>query len=211
MIEVIPSILVKTKEELQAQIKKFESVVERVHVDIMDGSFGLSKTDFGPEEIRSLDTKLMIGVHLMVIHPQSHLPNWFTTKVDRIFIHAEAEGDLKELLVEIKAQGKKAGIVLNLDTDSEAITECFSVVDYVQFMSVRPGSNGGVFLTDAVDRVLNFHDLYPEIKIAVDGGMNPQTSQLVRSVGAQVIVSGSYISNATDISKAIAELKGDSL
>ncbi|MBP9822536.1 MAG: ribulose-phosphate 3-epimerase [Candidatus Pacebacteria bacterium] len=207
MIEVVPSILVDTKEELEAKIKKLELVAGRVHIDIMDGSFGLRKTGFGHEDVASLNTGLVIDVHLMVIHPQSYLPHWFLPKVDRIFISAEAEGELKDLLIMIKAQGKKAGLVLNPETSIDAVYECLEVVDCIQFMAVHPGTNGGLFLSDVVEKIINFHDLYPDTLISVDGGMNPATSQLVRGVGAQVIVSGSYVSSAEDPAKAMAELK----
>jgi ribulose-phosphate 3-epimerase len=209
MIEIVPSILATTKEEFEAMVKKLEPFTERVHLDITDGAFTTGKTILGYEELQSLDTKLAFDAHLMVVNPGEYLPQWFKTKADRIFIHAEAQGDVKELLLEIKAQGRKAGIVVNPETPVDTILEFLPMVDYVQFMTVRPGSYGRPFLTDVVDKILNFHDTHPDMTIAVDGGMNPQTVALVHGAGAQVIVSGSYIMNSPDIPKAIAELKND--
>lgn len=85
------------------------------------------------------------------------------------------------------------------------------MIDYVQFMTGHPGAYGRPFLTDMVEKILNFHDLYPDMPIAADIGMNPQTAQIVRGAGATIIVSGSYIMNSPDIAKAIQELKGDAI
>jgi ribulose-phosphate 3-epimerase len=209
MIEIIPSILATTKEEFTEMVKKLEPYAQRAHLDILDGAFTPGKTILGYEEVQSFDTTLQFDVHLMVVHPAEYLPQWFKTKADRIFIHAEAQGNLKELLLEIKGQGRKAGLVLNPETPIDSILECLPMVDYVQFMTVHPGSYGRPFLTDTVDKILNFHDTHPDIIIAVDGGMNPQTARLVIGAGAQIIISGSYIMNSSDIGKAIAEVQGD--
>lgn len=208
MIEIIPSILASTKEEFETLIKKLEPVTDRVHLDIVDGAFVTGKTIMGYDEVLGLDTKLQFDVHLMVVHPQEYLPQWFKTKADRIFIQAEAQGDIKELLLEIKAQGRRAGLVLNPETSVDTILEYLPVLDYIQFMTVHPGSYGRQFLADVVEKILNFHDFHPETTIVVDGGMNPQTAQLVRGAGADIIISGSYILKAPDMAKAISELKG---
>ncbi len=209
MIEIIPSILAKTKEEFASLIAKVEPFTERAHIDVTDGVFTADKTVFGYEELQTLDTKLKLDAHLMVVNPQEYLPQWFKTKADRIFIHAEAQGDLKELLLEIKGQNRKAGIVLNPETPVDTILEYLPMVDYVQFMTVHPGTYGAPFLADVVEKILNFHDRYPDIAIGVDGGMTPEIVKLVYGAGAQVIVSGSYIMDSADVQKAIANLKND--
>ena len=38
-VEVIPAILVKSQEELMAQIEKVKQSVKTVHIDIMDNAF----------------------------------------------------------------------------------------------------------------------------------------------------------------------------
>jgi ribulose-phosphate 3-epimerase len=209
MVEIIPSILATTKEEFVGMLQKLEPHTTRVHLDILDGALTPGKTILGYEELQNLETNLNFDVHLMVVHPAEYLPQWFKTKADRIFIHAEAQGNLSDMILEIKSQGRKAGIVLNPETPVDSIIECLPVVDYVQFMTVHPGSYGRPFLTDVVDKILNFHDIHPDVPIVVDGGMNPQTARLVFGAGAQIIISGSYIMNSPDIGKAIAEIQGD--
>lgn len=208
MVEVIPTIIAKTKEEFEAMVRKIEPYFEWAHLDIMDGGFTPSISIKGYEEIITIETKLKFGVHLMVAHPQEYLPKWFIDKVGRIFIHAEAQGNIKDMLLQIKAQDRRAGLVLNPETRVETILDYVPVLDYIQFMTVHPGQYGAPFLIDVIDKILNFHDTYPDIPIAVDGGMNPQTALLAIGAGAKIIFSGHYIMNSNDIPKAIRELSG---
>lgn len=207
MIEIVPAILATTPEQFVEMIKKVEPFTERVHIDVVDGAFALGKSVMGYEEVMTLQTNLKFDVHLMVVHPGEYLPQWFKTKADRIFIHAESEGNIKELLLEIKGQGRKAGLALNPETAVDTVLECLPMLDYIQFMTVHPGSYGRPFLTEVLDKIVNFHDAHSEIPIVIDGGINPQTIQLARGTGAQVIISGSYIMQSSDIAIAISDLK----
>ena len=208
MIEITPSIIPKTREELETGIKRYESVVERVHLDILDGGFTLGKTVLGYDELQSIETKLKFDVHLMVTHPEEYVPQWLKiANADRFVIHVESAGSLEEVFLEIRNQGKKVAIALNPETPVGSVMEYLPLVDYVHFLTVHPGSYGRPFLNDIIDKIFEFHDTHPETPIAVDGGINPETIHRVVDAGATIIVSGSYIMNAPDVAKAIAELK----
>ena len=208
MIEITPSIIAKTVEELEADIKKLEPYVERVHLDILDGAFTPGKTILGYEELQSIPTKLKFSVHLMVMHPEEYIPQWLKVPdADRFAIQAESAGDLAKVFLEIRNQGKKVGIVLNPETPTGSVMEYIPLVDYIQFMTVHPGSYGRPFLNDMIDKISEFHDTNPEMLIAVDGGINPETAHRAVEAGATILISGSYIMNSPDVAKAIAELK----
>jgi len=208
MLEVIPAILAPNYHDFVEAVKKIEPFTERVHLDILDGAFTPEQTIFGYEEVGKLETKLAFDVHLMVMHPAEYVPQWLMhTQADRFFIHAEAEGNLPDIFLSIKSQGKKAGIVLNPETPTGSIIEYLPLIDYIQFMTVHPGGQHRPFLSDLIDKISTFHDEYEDITIAVDGGMNPETVHIAYAAGAQIIVSGSYIMNSADPAKAIAELK----
>lgn len=208
MIEIIPTIIAKSKEELESDIRRLEPYVERVHLDIMDGAFTASKSILGYTELQSIETKLHFTVHLMVTHPEEYVPQWLKIpNADGFAIQAESDGSLKEVFLEIRNQGKKAGIVLNPETLTGSISEYLPMVDFVQFMTVHPGFYGSPFLNDVIDKISEFHDDNPDMPIAVDGGINPETARRVVEAGAEILLSGSYIMNSPDVAKAIAELK----
>ena len=47
-----------------------------------------------------------------------------------------------------------------------------------------------------------------DVDIEVDGGINAETAESVRSAGANILVAGSYIYGAKDIAAAVASLRG---
>ncbi|PJC22874.1 hypothetical protein CO059_01495, partial [candidate division WWE3 bacterium CG_4_9_14_0_2_um_filter_48_10] len=72
MIEVIPTVLVKSQEEFEKRLRLVEPYVERVQWDIIDGVF-VENTAFSDVFVlKDLDTKLAIEADLMVADPQ----NW---------------------------------------------------------------------------------------------------------------------------------------
>lgn len=79
-------------------------------------------------------------------------------------------------------------------------------------MSVVPGEGGQAFIPESVDKIKNLKNYIEEnrldIDIEVDGGINPETAELVREAGADILVSGTYILNSGDAKDAIRNLKG---
>ena len=85
-------------------------------------------------------------------------------------------------------------------------------MDMVLLMTVNPGFGGQKFIENTLGKI---HALYHtvmdnelEVDIEVDGGINAETAESVRSAGANVLVAGSYIYGAKDIAAAVAALRG---
>ena len=207
MLEIIPSILVKTKEELLQKIMAVEPHVERVHLDIADGIFVPNMTILGFEEIEELDTSLKIGVHLMVSKPENHIVRWLETPADKLVFHVEATSKAQEVIDAIKEAECEVGIALNPQTPVARIESFIDQVDFVHFMTVEPGFYGGKFVESVVEKIKDFHFYYPDKPIEVDGGITPETAPKLVEAGATTLVVGSYIWKSKDIGKAIEKLK----
>jgi ribulose-phosphate 3-epimerase len=59
----------------------------------------------------------------------------------------------------------------------------------------------------ALDKIRSIRAKFPELDIAVDGGINAETAVLVKEAGANILVAGSYIFGAEDRAKAILSLR----
>ena len=206
MIKIIPSILAATKEEFEKLLKSVEPYVDRAHLDIGDGDFVPTKTISGYEELIKIETKVKFDVHLMVSRPEDQMYFWYKTKADRFFIHAETDHGHKNLIDQIHLNGRKVGLVLNPETQTEKIIELIDDIDFVQFMTVHPGFYGSEFVESVTNKILEFHGQYPNIPIFVDGGVNLETILRLISVGATNLVVGSYVVESQDVGKAIEEL-----
>lgn len=206
MIKIIPSILAKTSEEFEKMVRMVEPYVERVQLDIADGDFVSTKTISGYEELKKIETKVEFDVHLMVSRPEDQMYFWYETKASRFLIHAETDHGHASLIDQIHFNDKKAGLVLNPETQIEKITELIDGIDFVQFMTVAPGFYGSQFEESVINKILEFHGQYPSVPIFADGGINPETILRLIAVGVTSFVVGSYIMNSPDVGKAIEEL-----
>ncbi len=207
MTEIIPSILVKTKEELLNKILAVESLVERIHLDIADGIFVPNMTISGFSDLRDIETRLKIETHLMVSKPENHIVRWLDTPVDRIIFHIEATQKTQEIIEMIKGGEREVGIALNPETPISALASFVDQIDFVHFMTVEPGFYGGKFMPAVEDKIKDFHYFYPDKPISVDGGINPDTALKLVQAGANALVAGSFIWNNSNTEKAVEELK----
>src|SRR3989344_5559576 len=207
MVKIIPAILAKTSEEFEKMIRMVEPHIDRVHLDICDGDFVPTKTISGYEELIKIETKVSFDVHLMVSRPEDQMYFWYKTKADRFLIHSETDHGHSNLINQIHLNGRKVGLVLNPETQTDKIAEIIEDVDFVQFMTVHPGAYGSEFIESVVNKILEFHGQYPNVPVFVDGGVNPETALRLIAVGATNLVVGNYVVSSKDVGKAIEELK----
>ena len=213
MVEIIPSIIAKTYEELETMVQKVEPHVNRVHLDIMDGKFVANQTIAGPLEIKQLIPKLLnkdlqFEVHLMVENPRERFPDWLNTPVSKFVIHLEPNQEtFGEIIQIIHGLGKEIMPTINPETQLEILNEHIHNIDGVQLMSVNPGFYGREFIRYTLSRISKMHEIYPGTPIQVDGGMTPDNAKMCIASGASILISGSYIFNSPNIPKAIEELK----
>ncbi|MGD0977092.1 MAG: ribulose-phosphate 3-epimerase [Minisyncoccia bacterium] len=206
-VEIIPSILVKTKEEFLDKVITIEPYADQAHIDVADGIFVPNMTIDGVEELEEVESSLRFGVHLMVSKPENHIHRWLQTQVERIVFHIEATKKSREIIDAAKEGEKLIGIALNPKTPVSEIEPFVDSVDFVHFMTVEPGFNGGAFVDSVIDKISDFHYFYPDKEIEVDGGVTPETAPRLIAVGATLLVVGSYIWQNHDAGKAIENLK----
>ena len=207
MVEIIPSILVKTKEEFLNNILAVENLTERVHLDIADGIFVPNMTISGFEEVESIETSLKIEAHLMVSKPENHVIRWLETQVDSLIFHIEATQKATEVIEKAKEADRRIGVALNPETPISALAAFIDQIDFVHFMTVEPGFYGVQFVESVLDKMSDFHYFYPDKPISVDGGVNLETAPKLIQAGANTLIVGSYIWNSKDVTQAIEEIK----
>ncbi len=213
-IKVAPSILSADFSRLAEEIIKIEQAgADLVHIDVMDGHFVPNLT-FGPPVVAAIRkvTKLPFDVHLMVNNPQDLIESFVKAGADIITVHAETAPHLHRLIQNIKEHGKKAGVSLNPSTPLAAVEEVLADVDMILIMSVNPGFGGQQFIPGAIDKITRLKNMLNERKltvdIEVDGGINATTARQVTAAGANILVAGSAVYGAPDITQAIKAIRG---
>ncbi|MDR0239315.1 MAG: ribulose-phosphate 3-epimerase [Deltaproteobacteria bacterium] len=196
-----PSLLSSDFGRLAEELAALEEAgLSWVHWDIMDGSF-VPNITVGPPVIASLRQRsgLFFDVHLMIEAPERHLAAFRDAGADMLIVHAEATLHLQRVLAEIRRLGMQAGVALNPASPLSLLEYVLDDVDMVLVMSVNPGFGGQRFLFPTYAKIRNLREILDarglNVKIQIDGGVEPDNvAELLRS-GADVLVSGSAFFN----------------
>ncbi len=207
MIEIIPAIIASDFKELEEKIKLVEPYVEWAQLDVMDGRFVDNYTWNNPQDLRKLETKIKLEAHLMIINPENALANWIKSGVKRIILHCEAVADAKEAIKRIKEAGLGVGLAINPKTPFEVVEPYLPRLDLVLVMTVEPGRGGQELIEDTLAKIKRLRENYPNVKIEVDGGINPKTAPKVVQAGANILVSGSAVFYNNKIEENINQLR----
>ena len=214
-IKISPSILSADFNQLGNEIKRLEEAgADMIHVDVMDGHFVPNLT-IGPPVIKALrkNTKLPFDVHLMISPVHKYIKDYADAGADILTIHPEATDNLEESIKHIKNLGKKVGISLNPNTETNIIKKFLAEINLVLIMSVHPGFGGQKFIPEVLVKIKELKKIKGQqnlnFDIEVDGGINFDNSKLVIDAGANILVSGTTIfkNNNGNIKKNIDTLK----
>lgn len=211
-IRIAPSILAADFLHLEADLRKCEAAhADVIHCDVMDGHFVPNLT-FGPPLIRQLSriTKTELDVHLMIEAPERSVDAYRAAGAAAITVHQEVSPHLHRTLSHIRSLGARAGVALNPSTPVQTIEDILDVVDELLIMTVNPGFGGQKFIHTMLSKIQLANGWREQGRahytIAVDGGIDPETTPLVVSAGADTLVAGTAIFSG-DVGKNIQRLR----
>ena len=207
MVEVIPTIIAKDLNELQEKIKKVESFVDWVQIDVMDGQFVENTTWNEPSDLKKIETSLNLEAHLMIKEPEKYIDQWINSGVKRIIFHIEATDKIKEVIDQVKQAGLGVGLAINPETPVETVDQFVDQLDLILVMTVHPGQGGQDFLESSLGKIKQLRAKYKHVKIEVDGGINLETAPEVIQAGANLLASGTAIFKSDDIEQTVNTLK----
>lgn len=190
-------------DDYKGAIEKFNSIAnhEWLHYDVMDGLFVENKT-FDCNLVKEISgyNKCFNDVHLMITEVNESLEEYLNSGADQITFHYEAisnKEDISEIINKIKSYNVKVGISIKPNTPIKMLDNYLHDVDYVLVMSVEPGKGGQTFIKESLSKIEYLKKKQKEnyYLIGVDGGINEETSKLVKKAGADVIVMGTFLAN----------------
>lgn len=207
-IHIAPSLLSADFSDLKNEVINIEKAgATHLHLDVMDGAF-VPNITFGKDVISAIrkHTKLIFDIHMMVENPERYIKDMVDAGANSITIHAESTKHLDRAINLIKSYGVKACVALNPATPISILENVAYLLDMILVMSVNPGFGGQKFIPQALDKIQKLRELYPDIDIEVDGGINDKTAKLAKTAGANILVAGSYVFGG-DYKQRIESLK----
>ncbi len=100
----------------------------------------------------------------------------------------------------------KIGLAITSATSIEIFETYQTQCDYILLMTTTPGQSGGVFDKTTFQRIRQFQKRFPNTPIQVDGGVNAEVSFILRHLGIQTAVVGSYLFKQETLGAALLQL-----
>lgn len=193
-----------------------EAGVDLMHFDVMDGHF-VPNISYGAPVLKCLHAAMpdvYYDVHLMISDPARYAADFARAGASLITFHLEAVPDTaEEVIAAIRAAGCQVGISIRPGTPVEAVFPYLGVVDLILVMSVEPGFGGQKFIPNTLDKLREARALIDasgrEIRLEIDGGVNPKNIREIAAAGADTFVAGSAIFNQPDYTAVIDQMRAE--
>lgn len=170
-----------------------------VHIDVMDGNF-VPNLGLGIKLIEGIrpSTRRTFDVHMMTLHPEKFIRRIAEAGADIITVHYETCENVKQVMSDIRALGRKAGVVLKPGTPLTVLDEeILRMADVVQLMTTEPGMEGQTFIPESLEKIRRLREKLNQMgldtDIEVDGNITKENIGAVAAAGATIFVSGRAI------------------
>lgn len=187
----------KPRTKLVAELDKCH--IDYFHIDCNDDPSVFDDI----REIRKI-SKTPIDLHIITSDPDQYMELLKEASIERVCFQYE---NLPSKLEMSSIEGTSFGLALVSDTDVEAFEDYKEECDFVLIMTTTPGQSGGKFRPDNFQKIRKFRNSFPGKEIEVDGGVNDEIGFILRMLGVQSVVSGSYLVNHESIPEALLHLR----
>ena len=215
-ISLVPSLPATSYAELESLLEALDGVTCEIQVDIVDGRFVPFKSwpfteAEGITALRQLTDhteKFDFEIDCMVLEVEKYLETILTIPAARVIVHFGSTERYHDLFNQIRHADAKAGLALTPDIELAVLEPYLPMIDFVQLMGIREvGKQGQPFAEETYARVKKLNHIYPELEIAIDGGVNRETIPGLIEAGASRLAPGSAIAKQADPKAAYLSLK----
>jgi ribulose-phosphate 3-epimerase len=210
--EVEPSLYAADFTRLGEQIRELLEAGARIfHFDIGDGHF-VEPVTMGPIVLQAISPLIhegggVLDCHLMVDDPEHHFGQVAGAGGDSVTFHVEVCRDVPAVAGRARELGLGVGLAFSPETAVEDALAAAVGVDLVLCMSIHPGFSGQEFMPESLERLRQLRAaLDGGVPIQVDGGIGPDNARSVHEAGADLLVAGTSIFGAGDLTAAYAGL-----
>ncbi|PWU23776.1 hypothetical protein C5B42_01985 [Candidatus Cerribacteria bacterium 'Amazon FNV 2010 28 9'] len=214
---IIPAILSDSTETIQSQLDRVQNETEltRVQVDIVDAEFS-DETTVSPIDLLQFHNETIdIDIHLMTNDPINDVVECSQVPHIRgIIAQIEHMSSQHAFVEHVKSYNLRVGLSIDLTTPIEELDpQVLGSLDMIQVMDIQAGAQGRPFGGEkALKHIREIKQVLEEkglehIEVLADGGINTRTEIDVIDSGADALVVGSALWNATDLQEAIEKLQ----
>lgn len=154
-----------------------------------------------------------IDLHIISSEPEKYLQQIEDLKIEYVSFQYE---NLNQLPVLPKGSVTRFGLSIISSTPLSIFNDTKVLplgedlggagFSFVMLMTTVPGQSGGQFNRETFQKVIDFKSRYPKTQVHVDGGVNDEVAYILRLLGVNAIVSGSYLVNHESLSAGLLSL-----
>ncbi|MBI4079283.1 MAG: hypothetical protein HY429_03245 [Candidatus Levybacteria bacterium] len=197
MYEVVPGVLEKTWEEVEAKIQLLAPFAKTIHIDIADGIATNNVTFLDPLPFAKYKDQFFLELHMMVKEPIDYLKPFAAAGFQRFLGHVELMSDQVAFIADGQLLGE-VGLALDGPTSIDSIRVPYEDLDAILIYTCeKMGFSGPPFMPERLEKVKALR-AKTSIPIEVDGGVKDHTVKLAKDAGATRFVATSFISSAPD-------------
>ncbi len=209
--QIIPAVIPHSFSEIVSRAELALGFAEWLHIDIDDGIFTPDKNWPIDGWRAALPEGISYEAHLMAADPGDIAHELIARGVLRLSAHREVFADdavARDALVSWKAAGaREVGLALLIDTPLDSLDPVIDACDFVLLMSIaKVGHQGEPFDDRALTRVEELHAKYPDLMVAVDGGVSEASVEELVRAGANRLCVGSAIMKNADPAATYARI-----
>jgi ribulose-phosphate 3-epimerase len=201
-VKISASIYSNKDKSLKDLIEELDAYhVNFFHIDCLDDSQVFDDI----ATIRSI-SKTPVDLHLITPAPEKYFKLIAKHQIEYVTFQYENLPDGLQIPDFIKAD---VGLAITSETDISVFDRFSDACSFILFMTTTPGMSGGEFNRHNFKKIREFRSKYPAKKIHVDGGINAEVSFIMRNMGVNASVVGSYLFRNSFIGSALLNLKSD--
>ena len=190
-MNIIPTILEKSWEEIEAKFKIYEKFAKAVHIDFLDGKFEENLTFLDTQPFSKYSSYFELEAHLMVEEPINYLEGLSKAVFKTFLGQIEKMTDQVEFVAKGEALGA-VGLALDIETPISDIKIPYDDLDRILLMGIHAGASGRPFDERVYIKAKSLSES-DFINIQVDGGVNDQTLPLLKNAGASIFCVNSFL------------------
>ncbi|HVX90328.1 MAG TPA: hypothetical protein VHC20_01690 [Candidatus Paceibacterota bacterium] len=223
---IVPAVLPASREDLDAKLARFVGLVDTVQLDVIDGSFASPASWPYTSGTKAFEAFVASGgplphvadfkfeIDLMTARPEEAIGSWVALGASRITVHLESTTYLPRIVSDFNQKyGHERGFApdllsfgfaIGMQANPMLLEPFIKDLDYVQFMGIDVvGKQGMPFDPGVIERVRAFKRAHPDTEVQVDGGVTLETAPALLDAGADRLIVGHALRDASDVAAAL--------
>lgn len=208
-MKIIPTVFSKNKKEFMKRLELETKLSKEIQIDIMDGKFVKTKSVPINEIPKLFFYQKTFEAHLMVKNPEKYFDALRERGFGRIIFHYETvnEKDIPKIYSNIRKHGMQPVLAISPKTKIEKLKKILPTINHVLIMGVEPGKEHQKLIPATYSRINAIKNINPNIQVQIDGGVNEKTELKLKKAGADILNTGSFVTNNKNPLHAIQVLR----